>query len=195
MVIICHSWLSDGMFMDGTIYAVLSRSMANGTGSFWHPHFSDTLFPVFVEHPPLAFGIEGILFRLFGDNRFVERFYSLFTIFLTAIIIVAIWKQLLKKSSTAWLPLLFWITMPTVNWISVNHMLENTLAVFLCLSVLFYIKSLHSNRILYLILSGTMISLGFLTKGFVTFTPLSLPFFYWLFLRKNRFISIVYVLS
>ena len=189
MVVICHSWLSDGMFMDGTIYAVLSRNMANGSGSFWNPHFSDTFFPVFVEHPPLAFGIEGLLFRIFGDNRFVERFYSLFTIVLTAIIIVFIWKAVIKKSSAPWLPLLFWITMPTVNWISVNHMLENTLAVFICLSVLFYLKSMQKNRILYLFLSGSMLSLGFLTKGFVALTPLSLPFFHWLFMRKNRFIA------
>ncbi|MBI5010384.1 MAG: glycosyltransferase family 39 protein [Bacteroidia bacterium] len=189
ILIICHSWFSDGMFMDGTIYAVLSRNMANGTGTFWQPHFSDTMFPVFVEHPPLAFGIEGILFRIFGDNRFVERFYSMFTIFITAIIMVLIWKTVLKKTSTGWLPLLFWITMPTVNWISVNHMLENTLAIFICLSVLFYFKSLSSRRILYIFLSGSMLSLGFLTKGFVTFTPLSLPFFYWLFMRKRRFFS------
>jgi 4-amino-4-deoxy-L-arabinose transferase-like glycosyltransferase len=191
MLIICHSWLSDGMFMDGTIYAVLSRNMANGTGTFWQPHLSDTMFPVFVEHPPLAFGIEGVLFRIFGDNRFVERFYSLFTIFITAIVIVIIWKTVIKKSSTGWLPLLFWITMPTVNWISVNHMLENTLALFICLSVLFYFKSLDSRRIFYLFLSGSMLSLGFLTKGFVTFTPLSLPFFYWLFIRRNNFFSMV----
>jgi 4-amino-4-deoxy-L-arabinose transferase-like glycosyltransferase len=179
------------MFMDGTIYAVLSRNMANGTGTFWHPHFTDTFFPVFVEHPPLAFGIEGILFRIFGDNRFVERFYSLLTIVITAIVIVYIWKTIVKKPATAWLPLLFWIAMPTVNWISVNHMLENTLAVFICLSVLFYLKSIHSHRILFLILSGSMLSLGFLTKGFVTFTPLSLPFFVWLFLRKTRFFAMV----
>jgi hypothetical protein len=36
-----------------------------------------------------------------------------------------------------------------------------------------------------------MLSLGFLTKGFVTFTPLSFPFFLWLFLRKNKFPSMV----
>jgi 4-amino-4-deoxy-L-arabinose transferase-like glycosyltransferase len=189
MLVICHSWLSDGMFMDGTIYAVLSRNLADGSGSFWQPHFSDTMFPVFVEHPPLAFGIEGILFRIFGDNRFVERFYSLGTIFITATVIVLIWKTLFKKTSTGWLPLLFWITMPTVNWISVNHMLENTLAIFICLSVLFYLKSLSSRRFFYLFLSGTMLSLGFLTKGFVTFTPLSLPFFHWLFIRKRKFNS------
>jgi hypothetical protein len=104
---------------------------------------------------------------------------------------VLIWKTVFKKTSTGWLPLFFWITMPTVNWMSVNHMLENTLAVFICFSVLFYLKSLNSHRIFFLFLSGSMLSLGFLTKGFVTFTPLALPFFYWLFLRKHKFFSMV----
>jgi len=114
MLIICHSWLSDGMFMDGTIYATISRNLANGSGTFWQPHLTDTIYPVFIEHPPLAFGLEAILFKVFGDSRFVERFYSLLTIFITGIIIVSIWKLILKKSSTGWLPVLFWITMPTV---------------------------------------------------------------------------------
>jgi len=191
MLTICHSWLSDGMFMDGTIYAILSRNMANGSGTFWHPHLTDTLFPVFVEHPPLVFGLEAILFKIFGDSRFVERFYSLLTTIITGIIIASIWKQTLKKSSTGWLPLLFWITMETVAWASVNHMLENTLVIFICLSVLFYIKSQQSNRIVFLFLAGFMICLGFLTKGFVTLTPLAFPFFLWLFLRKNKFSSMV----
>ena len=191
MLIICHSWLSEGMFMDGTIYAILSRNLSNGSGTFWLPHLTDTLFPVFVEHPPLAFGIEAIFFRIFGDSRFVEKFYSLLTIIITAMIIVSIWKLILKKSSTGWIPVLLWITMPTVNWASVNHMLENTLAIFICLSVLFYLKSLQSKRILFLLLAGIMLSLGFLTKGFVTFTPLAFPFFLWLFSRNNRFSSMV----
>jgi len=191
MLIICHSWLSDGMFMDGTIYATISRNLANGSGTFWQPHLTDTIYPVFIEHPPLAFGLEAILFKVFGDSRFVERFYSLLTIFITGIIIVSIWKLILKKSSTGWLPVLFWITMPTVSWTSVNNMLENTLVIFICLSVLFYIKSQQSNRIVFLFLAGLMLSFGFLTKGFVTFSPLAFPFFLWLFSRNNKFSSMV----
>jgi 4-amino-4-deoxy-L-arabinose transferase-like glycosyltransferase len=191
MLIICHSWLSDGMFMDGTIYATISRNLANGLGTFWQPHLTNTLFPAFVEHPPLAFGLEGTLFRIFGDSRFVERFYSLLTIIITGMIIVSIWKLILKKTSTGWLPLLFWMAMPTVTWASVNNMLENTLVIFICLSVLFYIKSQKSNRIFFLFLAGLMLSLGFLTKGPVTFTPLSFPFFLWLFSRNKKFFSMV----
>jgi 4-amino-4-deoxy-L-arabinose transferase-like glycosyltransferase len=192
MLIICHSWLSDGMFMDGTMYATISRNLAAGLGTFWQPHFTNTLFPAFVEHPPLAFGLEGTFFRIFGDSRFVERFYSLLTIIITGMIIVSIWKLILKKTSTSWVPLLFWIAMPTVTWASVNNMLENTLLIFICLSVLFYIKSQKSNRIIFLFLAGLMLSFGFLTKGPVTFTPLSFPFFLWLFSRNKKFFSMVF---
>ena len=191
MLIICHSWLSDGMFMDGTIYATLSRNLAMGLGTFWQPHLTNTLFPAFVEHPPLAFGLEGTLFRIFGDSRYVERFYSLITFIITGMIIVSIWKLILKKSYTGWLPLFLWMAMPTVTWASVNNMLENTLVIFICLSVLFYLKSQKSNKILFLFIAGLMLSLGFLTKGPVTFTPLAFPFFLWLFSRNNKFLSMV----
>ena len=191
MLIICHSFLSEGMFMDGTIYSTMARNMAIGSGSFWKPHFSDTMFQAFTEHPPLAFGLESIFFRIFGDSRFVERFYSVLTTLITAVLIVSIWKQVLKKSKTAWLPVFLWITMGTVQWSSVNNMLENTLIVFICLSVLFYLKSQKSARIVFLILSGVMLSCGFLTKGFVTFTPFALPFFIWIFIRGNKFFSMV----
>ena len=106
-------------------------------------------------------------------------------------LIVSIWKLFLKKSATGWLPLLFWVAMPTVTWASVNNMLENTLIIFICLSVLFYIKYQKSNRIVFLLLAGLMLSFGFLTKGFVTFTPLAFPFFYWLFTRRGKFFSMV----
>jgi hypothetical protein len=70
-------------------------------------------------------------------------------------------------------------------------MLENTLIIFICLSVLFYLKYQKANRIGFLILAGLMLSFGFLTKGFVTFTPLAFPFFSWLFSRKSKFSSVI----
>ena len=192
LVIISHSFLSDGMFMDGLMYANISKNLASGIGTFWQPHMTDTFLPVYVNHPPLAFGLESVFFRILGDNRFVERFYSVLAIVLTALIIVLIWKSLGKKSSTGWLPLFVWIAMPSVTWASVNNMLENTMGIFICLSVLFYIKSQTNNRMLYLFLCGFMLSFGFLTKGFVTFFPLTFPFFFWLFSKKTTFGLVVY---
>jgi 4-amino-4-deoxy-L-arabinose transferase-like glycosyltransferase len=191
LIIISPAFLSEGMFMDGLMYAAMSRNLADGLGTFWQPHFSEIIFPAFINHPPLAIGLESVFFRILGDSRFVEKIYSVLAILLTATIIVSIWKSLGKKSGTGWLPVFFWIAMPSVTWASVNNMLENTMGIFICLSVLLYIRSLKANRIIFLFLSGMMLSLGFLTKGFVTFFPLSFPFFLWLFTKKTGFWSAI----
>jgi 4-amino-4-deoxy-L-arabinose transferase-like glycosyltransferase len=191
LLIISPSLLSDGMFMDGVMYATMSKNLAHGLGTFWQSHMSEFIFPDFVNHPPLAIGLESIFFRILGDSRFTERFYSLLTIILTGLFIVLIWKSVGKKSSAGWLPLFFWIIIPSVSWTAVNNMLENTMGVFIILAVLFYIKSQKNRRLLYLILGGLMLSCGFLTKGFVTFFPLTFPFFFWLFNRKSTFLNMI----
>jgi len=185
LLILSPVFLSEGMFMDGMMYATMARNLAEGIGTFWQPHCSGTIFPYFINHPPLAIGLESIFFRVIGDNRFAERIYSLTTVLITCFLIVQIWKSLGKSKSSGWLPILFWLSMPSVIWALENNMLENTLGMFVTLSVLFYLKSLRNNRFIFLILSGLSLSLGFLTKGFVTFFPLSFPFFLWLF-KENR---------
>jgi Dolichyl-phosphate-mannose-protein mannosyltransferase len=187
LIIVSPLLLSEGMFMDGTMYATMSKNLASGLGTFWHSHMSDIIFPQFINHPPLAIGLESLFFRILGDSRFTERIYSLFTIVLTGLLIVSIWKSTGKKSLSGWLSLLFWIITPSVTWAAVNNMLENTMGIFICLSVLFYLQSRKDKRILFLILGGISLSLGFLTKGFVTYFPLSFPFFYWVFNRKTTF--------
>ena len=53
----CHELWSEGMFMDGLYYATIANNLANNIGSFWFLHFTNTEFPIFHEHPPLAFGM------------------------------------------------------------------------------------------------------------------------------------------
>lgn len=178
---------SRGMFMDGLIYASVARNMANDMGSFWQPHYSALLFNHFYEHPPLAMGLQSLWFRLFGDSFLIERFYALFSYFLTGGIIIAIWKQLNLPSSKAWLPLLFWISVPNMAWACSNNMLENTMMVFTTASLLFYLKSLHKQFFLWILLSGISLSLAFLSKGFFALYLWSAPAFLWLCTKKISF--------
>lgn len=187
LIVVSRAFFSDGLFMDGMMYATMAKNLSHGLGTFWGPHLTDTFFPVFINHPPLAIGLESLFFRILGDSRFVERIYSMTAIVLTAYLITSVWKNLGHKRSTAWLPLLFWIAFPTITWASVNNMLENTMGIFICLSVLFYLKSLGSGRWIFLILSGIMLTAGFLTKGPVTFFPLTFPAFYWISTRRTSF--------
>lgn len=185
LIMISPLLFSAGMFMDGLIYAVISKNLANGLGSFWYPHLTNTLYPAFHEHPPLALGLESILFRLFGQSDRIEKIYSLLTIIVEGFIIIKIWKTITNKTQHGWLPLLFWISIPLISWTAVNNMLENTMSIFVSLFILFYLQSFKKQRYLSIFLAGFMLSLGFLTKGLVAFFPWTFPFLLWLCISKS----------
>ncbi len=182
LIIVSKDLLSNGMFMDGVIYSTISRNLADGSGTFWNPHFSATMMPDFHDHPPLALGIQSLFYMVFGESRYIDKLYSFLTIVITGFVILKIWRCLGYKHG--WVPLFFWLITPSVIWSSSNNVLENTLTIFTSLSVLFYLKYLDGKKYFYILFSGIMLSLGFLTKGFVAFFPWTLPFLMWLALRK-----------
>jgi len=184
-MIVFKDIFSNGMFLDGLIYSTVSRNMADGLGTFWNPHFTSTLLSDFHEHPPLAFGIQSIFFTILGESRYVDKLYSVITVVISGYVILKIWKTLGYKNG--WFPMLIWLVTPTVFWASYNNLLENTLTIFTSLSILFYLKNIVRKKLFYLVMSGVMLSLGFLTKGFVAFFPWTFPFFLWLFLKEKSF--------
>ncbi|MEO0777779.1 MAG: hypothetical protein AAF146_14520, partial [Bacteroidota bacterium] len=108
--------LAEGMFMDGLLYTCVARNLGEGLGTFWQPYFSATWSKwdvnSFHEHPPLAFGIQAVLYRLLGDSIYVERGYSLLCALASAGFLSAIWRRLfssLEEAELYWLPILCWI--------------------------------------------------------------------------------------
>jgi 4-amino-4-deoxy-L-arabinose transferase-like glycosyltransferase len=182
LIIVCQDIFSNGMFLDGVIYSTVSKNLADGLGTFWNPYFSST-WSDFHEHPPLAFGIQSVFYALLGESRYVDKIYSLFTIAIAGFVIMRIWKTMGYRHG--WLPLFIWIITPTVFWASYNNVLENTMTVFTSLSVLFYLINQDSKKYIFIILSGFMLALGFLTKGFVAFFPWTFPFLLWLILKQK----------
>jgi 4-amino-4-deoxy-L-arabinose transferase-like glycosyltransferase len=189
LIIICKDIFSNGMFLDGIIYSTVSKNLANGIGTFWNPHFTATCLPDFHEHPPLAFGIQSIFYKFLGESRFTDKIYSLLTVVIAGYIIMKIWKKLGYKYG--WFPLFIWITTPTVFWASYNNLLENTLTIFTSLSVFFYLKSQENDKYFFIFCSGLMLTLGFLTKGFVAFFPWTFPFLWWIFTRRKSFGKVI----
>ncbi len=148
------------------------------------------MHPEFREHPPLAFGLQSLFYRALGDGLYIDKLYSLFTVILTVILTIGIWRTNSDKhtKSYTWLPLFFWFIMPMTTWCDANNMLENTMMVFTTLSVFLILKSRDNYRVIFLLLSGFSIFLAFLSKGFVGLFPLSAPFWFWLFTRKHDFV-------
>lgn len=190
--------LQDGMFMDGMLYTCVSKNLANGIGSFWFPVFSKYGFgglTTFHEHPPLVFAIQSVFFKVLGNGMYTERIYVLFTLILTCYLIVSIWKYVNKdadEKKIGWLPLFFWIIIPVCFWSFSNNMHENTMGIFVLYSVLFYLRSLKENKILFTYISAVFIFLATFSKGIPGFFPLAMPFLYWLTLRKINFTKVFF---
>ncbi|WP_118974229.1 ArnT family glycosyltransferase [Taibaiella koreensis] len=193
-----YTLIQDGMFMDAMLYTSVAHNEALGWGSFWYPQFSQLNLDLpgvhaFHEQPPLAFGIQSLFFRLFGSSMYVERFYVFFTSCIAAFLIHRLWRLVFRNDKTlagySWLPVFFWITIPTVFWTASNNVNENTMGVFILASVLCSWKALNGpgRSWGWIIVSGLLIFLATLSKGFPGFFPLCVPFLYWLCTRKVSF--------
>ena len=186
--------VAEGMFLDGMIYAAISRNMAFGHGSLWKPYFSETLFAgFFADHPPLVFWIQSMFFRVLGDHFLVEALYSFATAVCAAILIVVLWRRLTvgrrELSKLSWFAVFFWAAVPQVCWSYSNNMLENTLTVFMLGSVFLLMKGLMDGRrrALYVVLAGIIICLGALSKGPLAFFPVATIGLYRLIVRRITF--------
>ncbi len=178
--------------MDGMLYAAVAHNLANGLGTFWHPHFSQTVMPVFHEHPPLFFGIESIFFKIFGSSMYVERTYELLIAFITVFLIYKIWNCFFNdkpEKDVFWLVILFWISIPVCCWAFANNVEEPTMGMFDLASILFISKLFvqKSNTWFNLFMAGLMIFAASLCKGFQGLFPLTAIFFYWAAFRNISF--------
>ena len=189
LILLSNSLLTEGMFLDGVTYACISRNMTIGLGSFWNPHYTQTIGNVFHSHPPLAFGLEALLFKAFGDHWWVEKLYSAVTFLVSGILIAAIWKRTTNRPRMAWLPLLFWLAIPIVSWSATTNLLENTMSAFVLLSVYLMIISYQRNHKFWLVLSAVTLLLAFLCKGFTGLFPLVFPILYCAFDPKRKWIQ------
>ncbi|MEL6636022.1 MAG: glycosyltransferase family 39 protein [Bacteroidota bacterium] len=188
--------LAEGMFMDGLLYTCVARNLGEGLGTFWQPYFSATWSKwdvnSFHEHPPLAFGIQAVLYRLLGDSIYVERGYSLLCALASAGFLSAIWRRLfssLEEAELYWLPILCWIGVPVVFWSFQNNMQENTLSVFVLAACYWGYSYGRPEGPTYggLLLAGISIFAASLTKGLPGLFPLAIPFFDYLVHRHDSF--------
>ena len=186
----------DGMFMDAILYTAVSKNLAHGIGTFWFPRFSYCGIGgvgTFHEHPPLVFAIQSLFFRIVGDSIYTERFYTALTCFLTCSLMNVLWRTTTTNNVRAlgWWPILLWIIIPVCFWSYQNNMQENTMTLFILLSVILFLQSTKSMPIwrqaLFTTISAFFIVLAVLCKGIPGFFPLVMPFLFWLTTKQLGF--------
>lgn len=187
--------LSYGMFFDGVTYASIARNLAEGFGSFWQPYYTDIVYPVFYEHPPLGLFLQSLAFRIAGDSLRVEAIYGFIASLIVLFTIMMIWRFEKKSNENltgGWAPVLMCVFIPMTSYLFSNNFLEGTSTVFTTLAALFVIGSLLSiKRVIFVtmsILSGIMIFCAVLVKGPVGLFPLAIPFI-WYITRDHKNIS------
>jgi len=173
--VLLPSMASVGMFVDGLIYASISRNLAAGLGSAWSPQFSPGLFEVFREHPPLVFWLQSLFFRAFGDSYLTERACDLVVLVATAGLMRALWMRLVRGAGIPglagywWLALLCWVLVPKWSWAYRNNVLENTMTLFCLAAVVAVLAALSARSarrfIALAVLAGASTLAGFLSKG------------------------------
>jgi hypothetical protein len=166
--------LTTGLFGDGLVYAVVSRNLAAGQGSWWSLYYSDTIFAPFAEHPPLLFWLESCWFRLLGDHPFTEKTFSVLLSLPMAFSLAYFWKKLQQTQKKPVLgpafPLFLWLIIPGVHWAYPNNMIENLLVLWTSWAVWLGIYRPNWQKSL---LAGLLIFLAVMTKGVVGLFPLA----------------------
>ena len=97
-----------------------------------------------------------------------------------------------------WLPLVLFLTIPSIRWAFVNNMLENTLTALTTFAVYFVLLSADvegrawsPRRLLYLAAAATAIAAAVMTKGPVGLFPLISPGCIWLAGQKLRLLDAI----
>lgn len=198
LIISAQLW-TDGMFVDGVYYASIARNLSEGIGSFWKLSFSATHDAEFYGHPPLAIGIQSVFFKFFGDKFWVERIYSLFTYLVSCYFIIKIWVKVSGELNLSWIPLLLWLSVPTIQWAAANNILENTVTIFVLGALFSLLKAEEGKKtFLWMSIAGLFILCGFLSKGFTALFPLATPVISYLIFKKGGLVraisSTIYIL-
>lgn len=166
------------MFMDGVIYATVARNLSLGLGDWWHLHLTNYLSPQYFDQPPLTIWITSFFFHLFGESMYTERIYSFTTALINLLLIKIVWQKINHNNENYkahwWLPVLLWIIPPACFWSYTNNLQENTMSIFILLSVYFIFDFFQrkQNRLIPIILMSLCIFLSAMCKGIQGTFPL-----------------------
>ncbi|MFK7775642.1 MAG: ArnT family glycosyltransferase, partial [Saprospiraceae bacterium] len=187
--------LEESMFIDGVWYAVISRNLAEGNGSYWFPQFSQTIFSNFHEHPGFVFWIQSYFFKILGDSFWTERIFSGIQYLLNLMLIILIWKKIFSKSNVHFqnywfVPILFWQFNILTYLYQPANLLDGPLSIFCLAAIYFLIDEQQSKESIWkILLAGFFIALAVLSKGLVGLFPLAFYGCFKLVLSNNIFIQ------
>jgi hypothetical protein len=186
-----HKLMRLGIHGDGLEYATVAMNMADDVGTFWKPYLDDAIHPVFHEHPPLVFWIQSVFFRIFRDGLYLENFYGAFVGLVILGCMAFFWQRVRRDFQLSplgsWWPMLLIVSLPIYTYIMQTNRLICTYTILAILPTYASYRSMIGNRhmVLFSLLSGVLIYLGFIAKGPVAFFTLAVPAITWIALKAK----------
>jgi 4-amino-4-deoxy-L-arabinose transferase-like glycosyltransferase len=161
-----------GFFHDGYLYAALGKN-AVLKGNWLVPFLSDTNYPVFAEHPPFVFILEGLFFWLTGFDFFQARLFSGLWGLLLLAMLGKFSERYIGKGAGFFAGIVFLLVPFIIKKVRFPN-LDIPLTFFILASVYFFIRAYEDSRWRDWLLCGVFFGLGLLTKGPpALFLPLS----------------------
>jgi 4-amino-4-deoxy-L-arabinose transferase-like glycosyltransferase len=180
-LLVGHNILTVGRNGDGVQYAAVARNLAQGWGTFWAPYFSETIFKIHHEHPPLVYWLQSLFFRLLGDRPYLEGIYGfcigILILYGTALCWQQVHRNVRARGVGSWWPLFLLISLPVIGYVVQSNLLVMTFVALALFATLFAYLSLMSERLWlgHACLCGILVYLGVLAKGPVALFSLAIP--------------------
>ncbi len=189
IIVVCFATgiFTEGMFLDGMMYADVSRNLAEGDGTFWNMLYTETKFDHFHEQPPFVFFLQSFFYKLFGDHIYVEHWYNLFFLVAWIFIIYQLSKLVLPKIEFSFFTLILLLIIPIIQWSFRNNVLEVTMGFFCLCTVYFSLKGIEEKKRYYILLASAFLFLASFSKGIQALFPLVVPFYYFIIFKEYRF--------
>ncbi len=176
------SLLRVGMFFDGVTSAAIARNLAEGTGTFWAPHYTETAHPRMFEFFPLGLWLQSWVYRAFGDHLALDRLWNLGMGVGIVGLLAWVWRLTAAAqppSAGGWWPALLFLSAPLVAATLRHNGTEATLTVFALAASAAGLRAVgHSSpagQAGYGAASGLLLLGALLAKGPQGLFPLVLP--------------------
>ncbi|MCR4944471.1 MAG: glycosyltransferase family 39 protein [Clostridium sp.] len=143
-------------------YASAVLSMTKNFKNFFFVSF-DPSGMVSVDKPPLGLWIQAISVLIFGYKGWALLLPQALSGTISCLLIYILTKKYFNKTSALISSLIFAIT-PIVVAVSRNNTIDMQLILVLLIAILFLFKSIEENKLIYLIIAGIFIGLGFNIK-------------------------------
>ena len=153
---------------DDTTYALISKTIVRTGGWFTMRWLGVPYF--YSGKPPLGFWFNAVFYKFFGISEFTSRLSATIHGIVGLVVVYCIGS--LYSRRVGLIASAFLLSFPDYFRLSQSAMLEIPLAVYISLSMLFYLFTFEKQSTHWYCLSGISIGLAIMTKGLTGLIPL-----------------------